>query len=186
MTHPLLREQPIIPASSTAQRVAHLYHDAFPADERVPHWLLTASGLLRPSCRYSAWYDGERLVGLTFSYTCNDIRLLLFFAVDEHMRSGGYGRRILSAITPPTAHGAVILQIEPPDEAAPNAAQRRRRMGFYERNGFRLVDFDSIERGQRYATMVRGRHVAQQEFLQVLQGLFKGTRKVEVADTARS
>lgn len=178
-----LRHRTVWPLTSTAATVRRLYLEAFPAEERVPHWFLLAANLIRPSCHYLAWYDEGRCVGMSFTYTRRDLRLLSFFAIDRQLRGSGYGQRIVNEIDAPRAGGAVILQCEPLDPDARNAEQRRRRIRFYERHGFRVIDLDSIEADQRYATMVRGRAVGREEFLHLLRGLLWGVRRVDVVDS---
>jgi ribosomal protein S18 acetylase RimI-like enzyme len=75
---------------------------------------------------------------------------VLYLAVDGSLRGKGYGSRVLSQIKAEKPGQRTVLNIEPLDEKAPNAEQRRKRLAFYERNGFQR------ERIRRAGPLFRG------------------------------
>lgn len=111
------------------EQLLKLYVEAFPPEERRPLeqmppddeafelYAIADDGLL------TAWkFDGYTYVE--------------HFAVYPDKRDNGVGTKALAALS-----GPVILEVEPPEsgEAA------RRRIAFYERNGFRQIDYDYMQ-----------------------------------------
>lgn len=115
------------------EKVRQLYLTAFPKEERIP-WPLVRLNTLRKSIDLTAFLDGDTFCGFTYSITNGDLHLLLFFAVDDSLRSQGYGSAILSVLK--ESYPTVVLNIEPLMEDAPNLPERKHRYGFYRHNGF--------------------------------------------------
>ena len=115
------------------QKIKRLYFSSFPKDERLPWFVLRLNGL-RKGIDLHAFLDGDIFCGFTYSVTAFGLHFLLFFAVDETLRSQGYGSAILSMLR--QEHETVILNIEPLDPQAPDLALRQSRYRFYRRNGF--------------------------------------------------
>ena len=67
--------------------------------------------------------------------------LLEYFGVLRGLRNGGFGSRILDLLA--RRYGQIFLEAEAPlsEDPAENDL-RRRRIAFYERNGFRVLDYD--------------------------------------------
>ena len=63
---------------------------------------------------------------------------VLYLAVNGEERGKGYGSQILDILKSAYVDKAIVLNIEPIDENAPNAEQRKSRLRFYNRNGSRL------------------------------------------------
>lgn len=61
---------------------------------------------------------------------------IIFLAVDESLRSKGYGSAILTQIKNRYPDKTIIVTIEPCDENAPDIEIRKRRKAFYKRNGY--------------------------------------------------
>lgn len=132
------------------RKVRALYHRAFPAEERLPWWLLRLNSMRR-DIDLTAWMDGDRFCGFTSSATVEGLHFLLFFAVAEDCRSQGRGSAILQAIQ--TRHPAVVLNIELLDPAAPNYPDRLRRFAFYRRNGFHDAHYHVWEVGGKFRVL---------------------------------
>ena len=65
----------------------------------------------------------------------------MFFAVDEKLRSKGYGSTILQEIQKKYPKKKIIISIEPCDENAPDIETRKRRKDFYLRNGYKETGY---------------------------------------------
>ena len=126
------------------EKVHHLYLTAFPKEERIP-WFLVRLNVLRKDVDLTAFLDGDVFCGFTYSVTCGDHHFLLFFAVEENLRSRGYGSAILSALK--ESYSCVSLNIETLTEDAPNLPERQRRYGFYRHNGFHDTGYHVWEVG---------------------------------------
>lgn len=114
-------------------KVKALYMSAFLKEERIP-WPLLRLNAMRQDIDLTAFLDGDTFCGFTYSVTANGLHFLLFFAIDESLRSRGYGSAILSQLK--EEYGTVVLNIEPFVEDAPNLPERQHRYGFYRHNGF--------------------------------------------------
>lgn len=123
-----------------------LYHEAFPKEERLPWWVLRFMTVLN-GVELSAFYDGAEFCGFTHTTATDDTVYVMFFAVNENLRSKGYGSAILEKLKQLHSDKAIILNVEPLDDRAPNADQRVKRMRFYERNGFYDTGYNSTEVG---------------------------------------
>ena len=137
------------------REVIDLYRRAFPSEERIPLWHMRLMSLRR-NVRLRAWLDGGALVGLTYTVSRPTMLWLFYFAVNDAVRSRGYGSRILSHLRQEAEGRTIVLEIEPLDDGAPNIEQRRRRLAFYERGGFALTGYRIHEGDQSYSVMADG------------------------------
>lgn len=143
------------------QHILEIYHEAFPPEERIPDDLLADFAALG-SVHFWAYYDTEsRAAGtgegdpcaFTFCIACERYLYILFLAVNNTMRSRGYGERVLAHLRSSFPAHTHVLEIEPVDEAAPNIDQRHRRLSFYKRNGFTQTGHELYEDGMRYTLL---------------------------------
>jgi len=113
-----------------------LYESAFPVQEQIPYEDLIYL-LDKLDIDYSAYYDGQMLVGLTMVLRLPHYNWGWYFAVREQLRGQGYGQVILTAVLDKyRGQRPFIIDIESPLQPdAPNPEQRRRRHAFYRRNG---------------------------------------------------
>lgn len=81
--------------------------------------------------------------------------LLEYFGVLRGKRNGGIGSRILTLLA--ERYGQLFGEAEAPssDDPAENDL-RRRRIGFYERNGFRVLDYECALFGVHFCCLYRG------------------------------
>ena len=137
------------------REVIDLYRRAFPSEERIPLWHMRLMSLHR-DVRLRAWLDDGALVGLTYTVSRPTMLWLFYFAVNDAVRSRGYGARILSRLRQEAGERTIVLEIEPLDDDAPNIEQRRRRRSFYERTGFTPTGYHIREGKQTYSVMTDG------------------------------
>lgn len=133
-----------------AGQVKKLYETAFPKEERVPWWLLRLNAR-RKGIALTAFLDEEDFCGFTASVTVEGMHFLLFFAVEDSHRGKGFGSRILKLLR--EEHDTVVLNVELPEESAPNLAQRKRRLEFYKRNGFFDTGYHVWEIGGKFGVL---------------------------------
>ena len=137
------------------REVIDLYRRAFPSEERIPLWHMRLMSLRR-DVRLRAWLDDGALVGLTYTVSRPTMLWLFYFAVNDAVRSRGYGSRFLSHLRQEAEGRTIVLEIEPLDDGAPNIEQRRRRRSFYERTGFTPTGYRIREGKQTYSVMADG------------------------------
>ena len=134
----MLRSVQVNSGNAGDDALRRLYETAFPVQEQIPYddliYLLDAMDI-----EYTAYYDGEMLVGLTMVLRLPRYTWAWYFAVNEELRGQGYGQRILASVLDKHRDGLpFIMDIESPRQTdAPNPEQRRRRYAFYLRNGMR-------------------------------------------------
>ncbi len=111
------------------RRLMALYESAFPPEERRPTEQMPPAD---SAFRFYAIGD----IGILTTWEFPGVTYVEHFAVDPAARGRGVGSRVLDELK-----GAVILEVEPPEQSD----EARRRIAFYERNGFRLLDVDYMQ-----------------------------------------
>ena len=136
------------------EALRRLYETAFPAGEQIPYDDLVHL-LDIMDIDYTAYYEGEMLVGLTMVLHLPRYNWGWYFAVRDELRGKGYGQRILSALLEKYRDGhPFIIDIESPLQAdAPNPEQRKRRHAFYLRNGLKDTPTSRTFEGITYTIM---------------------------------
>ena len=71
-----------------------------------------------------------------FTINAEELVFILYLAVNDKIRSKGYGSAILQCIKQRFSNKAIALNIEPLDPKSDNYAQRIKRFEFYLKNGF--------------------------------------------------
>ena len=134
----MLRRVQINSGNADNEELRRLYETAFPAEEQIPYDdlipLLDAMDI-----DYTAYYEGDMLVGLTMVLRLPRYNWGWYFAVREELRGKGIGQEILSTVLNQyRGERPFIMDIESPYQTdAPNPEQRQRRHAFYLRNGMK-------------------------------------------------
>lgn len=150
---------------------SRLYRLAFPAEERMPLWMLRMLAARRDADFYSV-YHGAEYVGLCYLVRCQNIVYLFYLAVDEHVRDKGYGSKILKAVQKRYQDCRIILNIEVPDPRSENNEQRLKRKAFYEKNGFVDLHYTVKEAKVIYEMFCfdrAGRYVSKEEYFMLMR-----------------
>ncbi|WP_167145108.1 GNAT family N-acetyltransferase [Actinomyces sp. ZJ308] len=167
-----MRTRRIRLAGATDRWARDLFRRAFPEEERLP-WGLIHLLSLRRGVDLVAWWDESSTwpggagpsgpvwqtdpSALTWTVRRPGSRLLYLFylAVDDAARGRGLGTRLLAELERRHPGCSIVLDIEPVVAEADNAEQRRRRLAFYERAGFRDTGYAVIDSMGEYWTLVR-------------------------------
>lgn len=115
--------------------IKNLCATAFPKNEQMPVWVLRLLAK-RNGIDFTAYYDNDTFCGISYTVCKNDTVFVLYLAVNDKIRSKGYGSQILDSIKKNYIGKSVVLNIEPLDSDAENYEQRVKRFEFYKRNGF--------------------------------------------------
>lgn len=111
--------------------IARLYEGAFPVEERRI-WNPRPEGLQLLEARE----ESGGFIGFITLWNLKGITYVEHFALLPECRGRGYGSKILNKID-----GPVVLEVEPPQDML-----TRKRIAFYERNGFTLhPDFEYMQ-----------------------------------------
>lgn len=89
----------------------------------------------KPAFHYNVILDDKTPVGLFTYWDFGDFCYGEHFAIDPDRRNGGYGRRALEEVTSRIHPRPLVLEVEMPDNET-----ARRRIRFYQRQGFVLWD----------------------------------------------
>lgn len=154
-----------------------LYRTAFPREERLPWWVLRLT-TLKSGVALTAYYDGNKFLGFTHTTMTEKVLFVMFLAVEDSVRGQGCGSAILTHLK---AQGKpVILNVEPLDDAAPNAAERINRMRFYEKNGFFDTGYNVSEVGGIFRVLSTEPELNVPNYLRVFAKLSFGLWKPEI------
>ena len=130
--------------------------EVFPHSELKP---LSAMLRLMDMGRYEPLLavEGDQPVGYALAWLpeSREGALLEYFGVFRGLRNGGLGSKILSLLA--ERCGQLFGEAEAPCSHDEDAnALRRRRIAFYERNGFRVLDYQCALFGVRFNCLYRG------------------------------
>ena len=120
------------------EKAWQLYVDAFPDDERrmLPAQLEL---LEQPLYHFEAILKDDAFAGIFFWWHFNGLRFVEHFATSPQVRGGGVGRKLLENFIEESCE-PIILEVEKPETEI-----ARRRIGFYQRIGFRLNDYYYVQ-----------------------------------------
>ena len=101
---------------------------------------------------FRAFYDEDLFCGLLYTMENEKYVFVLYLAVNDRIRSKGYGSRILQWLQGHTSK-VLVLNVEALREGAPNAEQRERRIAFYSKNGILNTGCTFEDAGETYAVL---------------------------------
>lgn len=177
--------------------VKSLYERSFPKIERIPfsyilNCLKTGKAELfaySDSSLNGGNSDNGEFVGFAFVLLPGNYAYLLFCATETRLRSRGYGSAILKKLRRRYKGRAMVADIEPLSDTAPNSEQRRRRYMFYRSNGFRDTGLEMRDESGDYRILTDGEGFDLNAFLEsydILPEIFVGTEITTSALSART
>lgn len=119
------------------KRLIELYEGSFPVEERRASEQLF--GERRPKgLRLYIIYnrERERILGFVSLWAMEGFRFVEHFSLFPEIRSKGYGAQVLHSLQSESRE-PIVLECEHPNEA-----MAQRRLGFYQRCGFGIIDRD--------------------------------------------
>ena len=140
--------------SKRKKEIKEIYVNSFPKEERMPFAFMVILSCLWTT-QFYAFYDEETLCGLVYMATLGKQNFIMFLAVDEKLRSKGYGSSILNTIQYMHQKNKLILSIEPCDEEMKNNEQRLKRKHFYIRNGYKETGYFMKLAGQKQEILIK-------------------------------
>ena len=154
----------------TIEQLRELYRtdmkESFPPAELKPLSAIERmwqEGRYQPYCLYDG--DGAEPIGLGFLWLGHPGWALLdYLCVTASRRNDGLGGEILRLLHEMEPGTVIFGEAEAPVHA-PDPAMAERRLGFYERNGMRLAEYDSEVFGVHYKTFYFADRVVNEEEL---------------------
>ena len=125
-----------ITAANADVEIKQLYESAFPVEEQIP-WDDLVRLIGEMGLDFTAYYEGEDIVGFTIVFPHEPFNWYWYFAVLPELRGRGKGQEILTTLIEKYKGKTLVLDMESPKQECENKAQRERRHEFYLRNGFR-------------------------------------------------
>jgi len=96
----------------------------------IPMWLLSVLAF-RKSVNFKAFYDDDQFCGVLYTAEDNKYIFVLYLAVNDLIRSNGYGTKILDWLKENTEK-IIVLNVESLNPSAPNALQRENELEIIE------------------------------------------------------
>lgn len=120
-------------------KIEYLLKNAFPKVEQMntTYLLLMAK---RKAINFLAFYDDDLFIGFSYFIKTKDMIFITYIAINDEIRSKGYGSKILTYLKENNPTLPISLNVEMLDDNASNKEQRIKRIKFYERNGFKLLE----------------------------------------------
>ena len=131
--------------------VCRLMRTAFPQNEQIPIWLLRVLAF-RKSVNFRAFYEDEQFCGILYTVEDDKYIFVLYLAVNDRIRSKGYGTKILDWLKQHTEK-IIVLNVEAINPSAGNALQREKRITFYSRNGIFDTGYRFIDEDETYSVL---------------------------------
>ena len=120
----------------SSKAIRMMYQESFPPNERMSFPLMVAMSKLW-NTDFLSFYDGDIPCGLIYLAHNGKLVFIMFLAVQETLRSKGYGSAILKEVGKNYPDKKIIVSIESCDALSPDLALREKRKAFYRKNGFK-------------------------------------------------
>lgn len=177
-----LKAMPVTLTSCDKGRVKEIYMQAFAKEDRMPYWLMLIMAKMK-NTDFLSFYDGDTLCGFVYMATSENLTFVMFFAVEETLRSKGYGGNILEKVLERYPKNKIVITIERCDENANNFQQRLKRKEFYLRNGYFETGY-LVELGdQKQEIIIKNGAFDPKEFIRFFKKYSNGMIKPKVWST---
>ncbi|WP_458407215.1 hypothetical protein [Anaerotignum sp.] len=156
-----------------------LQKKAFPKEEQYPLWLLRLLSV-RKGIDYQAYHEKDLFCGITYTSATEKMLYILYLAVNDNIRSKGYGIQILELLKKKHNEKEIVLNVEPLDELAENCEQRRKRMDFYHRNGFRDTGYRLVDVTGEYMILSTAKKLSVENYREAISRIGMNLYKPKV------
>ncbi|MDU5596158.1 MAG: NAD(P)H-hydrate epimerase [Lachnospiraceae bacterium] len=166
----MIRFEKIDENTKNLEDIKQLYMDAFPFDERIPFYIMVSVGNDR-GVEFLSIYDDDTWLGFIHTLVGEKLSYIFYFAIDGSLRQSGYGSKIIREYK--KMHPKLSLAIEPIEEGSDNIKQRKKRLAFYEKNGFETLDTRVVEMGVEFELMgARGMEIKENDYKSLVKKFF--------------
>ena len=166
----MIRFEKIDENTKNLEDIKQLYMDAFPFDERIPFYIMVSVGNDR-GVEFLSIYDDDTWLGFIHTLVGEKLSYIFYFAIDGGLRHSGYGSKIIREYE--KIHPKLSLAIEPIEEDSDNIKQRKKRLAFYEKNGFETLDTKVVEMGVEFELMgAKGMEIKESDYKSLVKKFF--------------
>ena len=166
----MIRFEKIDENTKNLEDIKQLYMDAFPFDERIPFYIMVSVGNDR-GVEFLSIYDDDTWLGFIHTLVGDKLSYIFYFAIDGSLRQSGYGSKIIREYK--KMHPKLSLAIEPIEEDSDNIKQRKKRLAFYEKNGFETLDTRVVEMGVEFELMgAKGMEIKENDYKSLVKKFF--------------
>lgn len=129
----MIKFKRVTTADSAYAFIEELMHESFPVDERRDDDAQRYNTDHNQSFTAYLITDGEINIGLITLWKLDGFYYVEHLATSPQVRNKGYGKMIMQALLHDFSDYTIVLEVELPEDDL-----SKRRIGFYERNGFKL------------------------------------------------
>jgi len=166
----MIRFEKIDENTKNLEEIKQLYWDAFPFEERIPFYIMVLVGNDR-DVEFLSVYDDDIWLGFIHTLVGEKLSYIFYFAIDRGLRQSGYGSKILCEYK--KMHPRLSLAIEPIEEGSDNIKQRKKRLEFYNKNGFETLDTRVVEMGVEFELMgAKGMEIKESDYKSLVKKFF--------------
>ena len=166
----MIRFEKIDENTKNLEDIKQLYMDAFPFEERIPFYIMVSVGNDR-GVEFLSIYDDDTWLGFIHTLVGEKLSYIFYFAIDGSLRQSGYGSKIIREYK--KMHPKLSLAIEPIEEGSDNIRQRKKRLAFYEKNGFETLDTRVMEMGVEFELMgAKGMEIKESDYKSLVKKFF--------------
>lgn len=166
----MIRFEKIDENTKNLEDIKQLYMDAFPFEERIPFYIMVSVGNDR-GVEFLSIYDDDTWLGFIHTLVGEKLSYIFYFAIDGSLRQSGYGSKIIREYK--KMHPKLSLAIEPIEEDSDNIKQRKKRLAFYEKNGFETLDTRVVEMGFEFELMgAKGMEIKENDYKSLVKKFF--------------
>ena len=166
----MIRFEKIDENTKNLEEIKQLYWDAFPFEERIPFYIMVLVGNDR-GVEFLSVYDDDIWLGFIHTLVGEKLSYIFYFAIDRGLRQSGYGSKILREYK--KMHPRLSLAIEPVEEGSDNIKQRKKRLEFYNKNGFETLDTRVVEMGVEFELMgAKGMEIKESDYKSLVKKFF--------------
>jgi len=166
----MIRFEKIDENTKNLEDIKQLYMDAFPFEERIPFYIMVSVGNDR-GVEFLSIYDDDTWLGFIHTLVGEKLSYIFYFAIDGGLRQSGYGSKIIREYK--KIHPKLSLAIEPIEEDSDNIKQRKKRLAFYEKNGFETLDTRVVEMGVEFELMgAKGMEIKENDYKSLVKKFF--------------
>lgn len=160
------------------KKIIEIYKKSFPKNEKLPIFLLNIMSK-RECVDFLAFYDNDTVCGFTYLVNDKNMTFVLYLAVDDSIRSNGYGSKIIKWIIN-NKKDNIVLNIEEVDRQYNNYEQRLRRQKFYFKNGFIDTGYNIKVRDDIHDVLYKGNNFIKKEYENLIKSFSFGFKQLKL------